>query len=90
MSSLALKVIPHAVAVRCTEDELVVSLSDGRVLSVPLAWFPRLAHATPEQLREFELLGEGEGIHWPSIDEDVSVRGLLEGRPSVEYQARQA
>lgn len=90
MSSLALKVIPHAVAVRCTEDELVVSLSDGRVLSVPLAWFPRLAHATPEQLREFELLGEGEGIHWPSIDEDVSVRGLLEGWPSVEYQARQA
>lgn len=90
MGSLALKAVPHAVAVRCTEDELVVSLSDGRVLSVPLAWFPRLAHATPEQLGEFELLGEGEGIHWPSIDEDISVVGLLEGRPSVEFQVKQA
>lgn len=82
------KSIPHAVAVHCTDNDLVVSLSDGRVLSVPLAWFPRLAHATPEQLSDFELIGDGEGIHWPSIDEDISIAGLLEGRPSVEYQAR--
>jgi hypothetical protein len=81
MSSLALRAIPHAVAVRCTEDELVRSLSDGRVLPLPLAWFPRLTHATPEQLSEFELLGQGEGIHWPSIV------GIIEGRPAVEYQA---
>jgi hypothetical protein len=90
MGSLALSSVPHAVSVRCTEDELVVSLSDGRVLSVPLVWFPRLARATPAQLAEYELLGEGEGIHWPSVDEDISVAGLLEGRASVEYRARKA
>jgi len=86
MSSLAYKLVPHAVGARCTGDELVVSLNDGRVLSVPLAWFPRLANASPAQLAAFELLGEGEGIHWPDLDEDVSVVGLLEGRPSVEYR----
>lgn len=87
MSSLAHKAVPHAVAVRCTSDELVVSLNDGRILSVPLAWFPRLACASSEQLASFELLGEGEGIHWPAVDEDISIVGLLEGRPSMEYQA---
>lgn len=90
MNSLARKVAPHAASVHCTSDELVVSLSDGRVLSVPLAWFPRLAHATAEQLAEFELLGEGEGIHWPAVDEDISVSGLLEGQPSVEYRGARA
>lgn len=89
MNSLAYKVLPHAIAVHCTEDELVVSLNDGRILSVPLAWFPRLAGASPEQLAAFELLGEGEGIHWPSVDEDISIVGLLEGRAAVEYQASQ-
>ncbi|MFC3103452.1 DUF2442 domain-containing protein [Salinisphaera aquimarina] len=86
MSSSAVNTIPHATLVRCTSDELVVSLSDGRVLSVPLAWFPRLAHAKPEKLADFELLGDGEGIHWPGLDEDISVLGLLEGRKSVEYR----
>lgn len=90
MSSLAYRVAPHAVGARCTSDELVVSLNDGRVLSVPLAWFPRLARASPEQLANFELLGEGEGIHWPAVDEDVSVVGLLEGKPSVEYRGTRA
>lgn len=90
MSSLAFESAPHAHTVRCTEDELVVSLDDGRVLSVPLVWFPRLAYATPEQRSEFELLGEGEGIHWPAVDEDISVVGLLEGRASTEYQSVQA
>lgn len=90
MNSLARKAAPHAAAVHCTSDELVVSLSDGRVLSVPLAWFPRLAHATPEQLANFELLGEGEGIHWPAIDEDISVLVLLLGQASVEYQGPRA
>lgn len=87
MSSLAHRVVPRAVGAHCTSDELVVSLNDGRVLSVPLVWFPRLTSATPEQLATFELFGEGEGIHWPAIDEDVSVKGLLEGRASVEYRA---
>ena len=86
MSSLAYRLIPHTVGARCTSDELVVALNDGRVLSVPLAWFPRLAKASTEQLAAFELLGEGEGIHWPALDEDISVVGLLEGRPSVEYR----
>lgn len=90
MSSLAYRVIPHAVSARCTNDELVVSLNDGRVLSVPLAWFPRLAGASHEQLAILELLGEGEGIHWPAVDEDVSVLGLLEGRASIEYRGARA
>lgn len=87
MNSLAIRTVPHASDVRCTNDELVVSLADGRVLAVPLVWFPRLVNATPSQRTQFELLGEGEGIHWPSIDEDITVKGLLEGRPSVEYRA---
>ena len=81
---------PRAVAVRCTQDEIIVSLSDGRVLSVPIAWFPRLAHAEPHQLSQYELLGDGDGIHWPTVDEDVSVAGLLAGRPSAELRAVQA
>jgi len=75
-----------ALEVRTTEDELVVELSDGRRISVPLVWFPRLLHATAEQRSHFELIGDGEGIHWPDVDEDISVRGLLLGLPSVEYQ----
>ena len=87
MSSLANNVVPHAISVECTDKELVVSLSDGRVLSVPVVWFPRLARASAEERAEFELLGDGEGIHWPTVDEDVSVLGLLEGRKSIEYPA---
>jgi len=69
--------VPLAVAVDFDADAMVVALVDGRRLSVPLAWFPRLAKATPEQLRDFELLGDGEGIHWRGLDEDISVEGLL-------------
>ncbi|MFH1739968.1 MAG: DUF2442 domain-containing protein [bacterium] len=67
-----------------TDDALIVEMSDGRILSVPLVWFPRLLHATPEQRQNWELLGGGEGIHWPEVDEDISVEGLLQGIPSVE------
>jgi hypothetical protein len=70
---------PKALEVSVSEDELTVSLADGRKISVLLAWFPRLLHATAEQRRNLELLGEGEGIHWPEIDEDLSVAGLLRG-----------
>ena len=62
-----------------TEDEMIVSLVDGRRISVPLAWFPRLAAASRAQLENWELLGDGEGIHWPELDEDISVAGLLRG-----------
>ena len=84
MNSLILKEAPRAMAVECSDDELRVSLTDGRCLSVPVAWFPRLAHASPAQRADYELLGDGQGIHWPGVDEDVSVMGLLAGQPSVE------
>jgi hypothetical protein len=62
-----------------TGTALTVRLKDGRTISVPLAWFPRLLNATPEQRSNFELLGDGEGIHWPDVDEDLSVAGILRG-----------
>jgi hypothetical protein len=74
-----LKVQPKVMAIVCSDDELRVSLTDGRTLSVPIAWFPRLAHASPTERAKYELLGDGEGIHWPQVDEDISVAGLLVG-----------
>lgn len=79
MNTRAVEVSPLAQTVRFTDHELIVSLIDGRTLTVPLVWFPRLADATPAQLRQYELLGDGEGIHWPELDEDLSVEGLLLG-----------
>ena len=79
MSISAAMTEPRAAEVRVTESELLVVLVDGRSLSVPLAWFPRLRSASPEQRRNWELLGDGEGIHWPDVDEDLSVAGLLLG-----------
>ncbi|MCA1838294.1 MAG: DUF2442 domain-containing protein [Actinobacteria bacterium] len=79
MSTSAIEVHPLAQNVEFTDDDLVVSLVDGRKVVVPLVWFPRLANATKSQLQHFELLGDGEGIHWPDIDEDLSVAGLLRG-----------
>ncbi|MFV1981298.1 MAG: DUF2442 domain-containing protein [Rhodothermia bacterium] len=77
---------PLAAEVSVTENELLVDLVDGRRISIPLAWFPRLLHASVEQRNEFELIGDGEGIHWPAVDEDISIRGLVLGHPSVEYR----
>ena len=68
--------------VHCTDDSLVVDLLDGRIISVPLAWYPRLLHATPEQRENWEPVGAGFGIHWPDVDEDLSVAGLLAGAPA--------
>jgi hypothetical protein len=79
MSTLAVEVNPLAIDVSCSEDELIVLLSDGRRISVPLAWFPRLVAGTTQQRARFELLGDGQGIHWPELDEDLSVAGLLKG-----------
>jgi hypothetical protein len=75
-----------AQAVRVTDCELTVELDDGRTISVPIVWYPRLAHGTPEELAHWELNGPGLGIHWPDLDEDISVRGLLLGRKSGESQ----
>ena len=75
---------PTAESVRVTDDTLSVDLSDGRTISVPLAWFPRLLQATPEERNHWRLIGKGHGIHWEDLDEDISVEGLLVGRPSGE------
>ena len=82
MSSSTVETTPRAESVEVTDAELIVRLVDGRRLSVPLVWFPRLLRATPEQRSKSELLGDGDGIHWPLIDEDLSVEGLLAGRRS--------
>ena len=72
--------------IRVTEDSLTVDLDDGRTISVPLAWYPRLWHGTMEERQNWRLIGEGVGIHWPDLDEDISVEGLLLGRRSGESQ----
>ena len=71
--------------VAISEQELSVVLADGRTITVPLEWYPRLHRASPAQRANWRLIGQGDGIHWPDIDEDISTLGLLEGRPSVEY-----
>ena len=78
MSTLVERAEALAVDVACTDDTLTVVLSDGRVISAPLAWFPRLLEATPKQRREWELIGGGIGIHWEAVDEDISVASLLQ------------
>lgn len=88
--SSSIEVIALAQDVRLTEDELIVPLVDGRTISVPLAWFPRLLHATPQQRNHFELLGDGEGIHWPDLDEDISVAGLLRGVRAPKNRSQSA
>lgn len=79
--------LPNALDVKVTDETLIVDLSDGRTISVPLAWYPRLLHSTPEERKNWRLIGRGHGIHWEDIDEDISVEGLLAGRPSGESQA---
>ena len=68
--------------VYCTEDTLSVDLVDGRTITVPLVWYPRLLHATPVQRSHWQICGGGFGIHWPEIDEDLSTEGLLRGAPA--------
>jgi Protein of unknown function (DUF2442) len=79
--------VPQATGVTVTEDTLSVELSDGRTRSVPLAWYPRLLHGTQASRQRWRLIGNGEGIHWPDLEEDISVEGLLAGRPSNESPA---
>lgn len=79
--------VPAAESVTITDDSLSVELCDGRAVSVPLAWFPRLLHATKEERKNWRMVGRGQGIHWEDIDEDISVENLLSGRPSGESQA---
>lgn len=79
--------VPNAEKVNITKDTLTVDLTDGRTISAPLAWFPRLVHATIQERKHWRLIGKGQGIHWQDIDEDISVEGLLAGRRSGESQA---
>jgi len=77
---------PYAEGITITDDTLSVDLSDGRTISVPLTWFPRLLYASTEERKNWRLIGKGQGIHWEDIDEDISVEGLLAGKPSGESQ----
>ena len=76
-----------ATRIQVLDDRLVVDLDDGRSITVPIAWYPRLQHANPAERANSRLIGGGEGIHWPDLDEDLSVEGLLAGRRSSESLA---
>ncbi len=84
MPSATVEMPPKAISVNITDDTLSVDLEDGRTISVPIGWYPRLAYGTPEERANFELSGAGRGIHWPDLDEDIGVEGLLLGKKSAE------
>jgi len=84
MSSLTADVRANNVVI--TDDSLTVELNDGRSISAPLAWYPRLLHGTPEERKKWQLIGDAEGIHWPDLDEDISIQNLLLGKRSGESQ----
>lgn len=86
MITLTLEAEPRIARVRVTADRVNVYLTDGRLISAPLEWYPRLAHGTPAERARYELGGGGFGIHWPDLDEDVSIEGLLAGRKSAESE----
>lgn len=79
--------LAQAQDVRVTEDTLIIELTDGRTLSVPVSWYPRLAYGGPAERSRWRLIGRGQGIHWPDLDEDIAVDDLLAGRRSGESQA---
>ena len=78
----------RVLTVEFDEDSLGVSLNDGRIITVPLAWYPRLLNATPAQRANWKIAGGGFGIHWPDLDEDISTAGLLRGAPAPKQQVR--
>lgn len=84
MSTLVAEVRAQSLVV--TEDNLIVDLSDGRSITVPLAWYPRLVHGTPDERKNWRWIGAREGIHWSDLDEDISVENLILGKPSGESQ----
>ena len=88
MSTVAIEIrIAAAQHVVVSDDALVVDLVDGRTLSVPLAWYPRLLHGSPAERRNWRLIGKGQGIHWPDLDEDISVENIVLGELSGESQS---
>jgi hypothetical protein len=84
--SVAEILIPGAMDIQITEDTLSVDLSDGRTISVPLPWYPRLTEGTDKERTNWRLIGNGEGIHWEDLDEDISIAGLIAGKSSGESQ----
>jgi hypothetical protein len=77
----------RASKIKITEEELIVFLDDGRTITVPLSWYPRLLNGTRAERNTWHFIGEGIGIHWPDLDEDISIEGLIEGIPSQESQS---
>ncbi len=90
MGTLALGADERVATVEVTEDVLVVGLMDGRTISVPLAWYPRLLNASPAQRQNWRIAGGGYGIHWPDVDEDLSTEGLLRGAPAPRPSPRKS
>lgn len=88
--SIAVSVDPRIKSVLVTESLITFDLVDGRTVSVPLAWSWRLSEATPEQRARFEIIGEGQGVHWPDVDEDLSAQGMLTGIPARRPRANNA
>jgi uncharacterized protein DUF2442 len=84
--SIAVNVDPRVKSVLVTEDLVTFDLVDGRTVSVPLAWSWRLSEATPEQRARFEIIGDGQGVHWPDVDEDLSAQGMLTGTPARRFR----
>ncbi|HQZ70809.1 MAG: DUF2442 domain-containing protein [Anaerolineae bacterium] len=80
--SIVVTTEPRITSIEVDANQITAQLSDGRMISVPLVWSWRLSEATPEQRRHFEIMGSGQGVHWPEIDEDISVRGMLYGIPA--------
>lgn len=87
MGILALRADERVSEVKIGSDSLTVGLKDGRTITVPLVWYPRLLHASPKQRRNWQIAGGGYGIHWPDIDEDLSTEGLLRGAPAPQASA---
>ncbi len=86
-SAVQTRTLIRIAAVSITDDTLAVDLEDGRTIAVPIGWYPRLAYGTPEERAHFEISGAGYGIHWPDLDEDIGVEGLLLGKKSSESPA---
>ena len=84
MNTLVLEADPQVVDISFTTDKLIVDLSDGRTLLIPLSWYPRLRHATPAERNNWQLLGDGYAVEWPDLDEHIGIEGLLAGRRSGE------
>ncbi len=82
MSTVVNSIEPRLLTIKVTEDEIIAYLVDGRTISVPLIWSWRLSEATEKQRQNFEIIGDGQGVHWPDIDEDISIEGMLYGSPA--------